>query len=533
MCHTVPGMTSDTSDTNAESQNHIPSTTGQKTSEVPSLATSHSEGLTAVLSSLDATAQAELVRSGQMSARELVDAAIERIERVDGQLNSVIHRRFERARAEADALTAEDRAKPFVGVPFALKDLWSPSAGDPMHNGVKALQAAGYITPNDSWLVGRYRQAGLVIVGRTATSELGLVATTESDATGPTRNPWNTAYSPGGSSGGSAAAVAAGLVPIAHATDGGGSIRIPAAACGLVGLKVSQGRITMGPGRSENGLGVEHVVSRTVRDTAAMLDATYGPGVGDMITAPLPLRPYVHELSTPSTPLRIGFMTASPFGGADPVCVLAVTEAAQLLADLGHHVEANYPKAHDDLTTIARSFGLLWGMQAAQNLAIVGELLGREITADDVEAHTWNQATAAHSLGPLDYADALAANSRWRRAMAAWWMEQNNPYGIDGGGFDLLLTPTMSIPTPLLGDAKPDPARPETILKSTAMAIFTSFSNVTGQPAISIPLHQSLAGMPVGIQLVAAYGREDLLIRTAAELERSTPWADRRPGIHA
>lgn len=213
-----------------------------------------------------------------------------------------------------------------------------------MHNGVKALQAAGYIAPNDSWLVGRYRTAGLIIVGRTATPELGLVATTESDATGPTCNPWNTAYSPGGSSGGSATAVGAGLVPIAHATDGGGSIRIPASACGLVGLKVSQGRITMGPGRAENGLGVEHVVTRSVRDTASMLDATCGPGMGDMVTAPLPLRLYVDELSRPTVPLRIGFLTASPFGGADPVCVLAVTEAAQLLEDFGHHVEANYPK---------------------------------------------------------------------------------------------------------------------------------------------------------------------------------------------
>jgi amidase len=485
------------------------------------------------LSLLDATAQAALVRSGELSARELVDAAIERIERVDGQLNAVIHRRFERARAEADAITADDRTKPFIGVPFALKDLWSPSAGDPMHNGVKALQAAGYTAPNDSWLVGRYRQAGLIIVGRTATPELGLVATTESDATGPTRNPWNTSYSAGGSSGGSAAAVAAGLIPIAHATDGGGSIRIPAAACGLVGLKVSQGRITMGPGRAENGLGVEHVLSRTVRDTAAMLDATYGPGVGDMVIAPRPLRPYVDELSDQPAPLRIGYMTASPFGGADPVCVLAVTEAAQLLEDLGHHVEPNYPKAYDDMSAIARSFGLLWSVQAAQNLGIIGELLGRDITAEDVEAHTWNQATSARTLGPLDYADALAVNSRWRRAIAAWWMEANNPFGVDGAGFDLLLTPTMSIPTPLLGEAKPDPARPETLMKNTSMSIFTAFCNVTGQPAISIPLHQSLAGMPVGIQLVAAYGREDLLIRTAAQLERSTPWANRRPVVHA
>ena len=485
------------------------------------------------LSLLDATAQAALVRSGELSARELVDAAIERIERVDGQLNAVIHRRFERARTEADAVTSQDHTKPFVGVPFALKDLWSPSAGDPMHNGMKALQTIGYTAPKDSWLVGRYRQAGLIVVGRTATPELGLVGTTESDATGPTRNPWNTAYSAGGSSGGSAAAVAAGLVPIAHATDGGGSIRIPAAACGLVGLKVSQGRITMGPGRAENGLGVEHVVSRTVRDTAAMLDATCGPGIGDMVTAPPPLRPYVDELMDQSTPLKIGFLTASPLGGADPVCVLAVTEAAQLLEGLGHHVEANYPKAYDDMITIARSFGLLWSVQATQNLGLISELLGREVTSEDVEAHTWNQTTSARSLGPLDYADALAVNSRWRRAIAAWWMEANNPYGVDGAGFDLLLTPTMSIPTPMLGEAKPDPARPETIMKSTSMAIFTAFCNVTGQPAISIPLHQSLSGMPVGIQLVAAYGREDLLIRTAAQLERIAPWADRRPAVHA
>src|SRR6266511_4019744 len=245
------------------------------------------------LAFMDATAQAELVSSGQASPRELVDAAIQRIEKLDGELNAVVTRLFEKARAAADG---ELPPGPLRGVPFLSKDLGALSRGDPYASGVKAARREGYVADHDSVVTERFRAAGLVCLGRTNTPELGLVPTTESEAYGPCHNPWDPGRSTGGSSGGSAAAVAAGMVPVAHASDGGGSIRIPASMCGLVGLKVSRGRITLGPAGDESGLSVQHVVSRSVRDCAAALDVTAGPGPGDMAMAPPPSRPYVEEV---------------------------------------------------------------------------------------------------------------------------------------------------------------------------------------------------------------------------------------------
>jgi amidase len=482
------------------------------------------------LSLLDATAQAELVRSGEVTPLELVEAAIERIERVDPQLNAVVHRRFEKALEEAKGPLPDG---PFRGVPFMVKDLWSSTAGDPMHNGVRAMKEANYIAPDDTWLIARYRRAGFVIVGRTATPELGLVATTEAEINGPTKNPWNTAFTPAGSSGGSAAAVASGMVPIAHATDGGGSIRIPASACGLVGLKVSQGRITMGPGRFESGLGVEHCVSRSVRDSAAVLDATHGPGAGDQIIAPPPSRPYLEEIEAEPQRLRIGFTTMTRFGAADPGCIIATTEAAELLDALGHHVEPNNPAVLEELGEVGRHFGVLWAMQARQNLDLMGRLLNRELVEGDVEAMTWAMVKQSEQLGPYDFAKSLALLATFRRSMAKWWAPTDGSWGIDGQGFDLLLTPTTSITTPMLGDLVPHPDHPERLLANARMSAFTSMANVTGQPAISIPLEVGLNGLPQGVQLIAAYGREDLLLRTARQLEQASPWAQRRPLVHA
>src|SRR5690242_4084348 len=255
---------------------------------------------------LDATAQADLVRKGDVSPLELVEAAIARIEKVDGELNSVIHRTFDKAVAAATSDDLPDG--PFRGVPFLVKDLYAASAGDPMHNGTRVLRDANYIAPDDSWLVRRYRDAGFVIVGRTNTPEFGLVPTTEPVAHGATHNPWSLDHTPGGSSGGSGAAVAAGLVPVAHASDGGGSIRIPASMCGCVGLKVTRGRITMGPEGDESLVSVNHVITRSVRDSAAALDATQGPGTGDMTVAPPPFRPYVEEVGVDPGRLRIGLL---------------------------------------------------------------------------------------------------------------------------------------------------------------------------------------------------------------------------------
>ncbi len=265
---------------------------------------------------LDATAQASLVRSGQVSPLELVDAAIARIERGNPALNAVIHQRFEQAREEARGTLPDG---PFRGVPFLLKDLDGYSAGDPYHAGNRALAQAGYRAPVDSHLTTRFRQAGLVILGRTNTPEFGLMPTTEPLAKGPSRNPWNIAHSAGGSSGGSAAAVAAGFVPLAHAGDGGGSIRIPASFCGLVGLKPSRGRHSLGPeaGEAWGGLVSRMALTRTVRDCATALQAIQGEMPGDPYTAPLPVRPYPDELLAPGARLRVGFTLTS----ADASCV--------------------------------------------------------------------------------------------------------------------------------------------------------------------------------------------------------------------
>ena len=292
---------------------------------------------------LDATAQAALVHAGEATPAELVEAAIERIEAGNPALNAVVTETFDRAREAAASAALPDG--PFRGVPFLVKDLWALTEGDRCTNGVLALAPAGWRAPIDTTLVGRHRAAGLVILGRTNTPELGILPTTEPMAFGPTHNPWDLDRSPGGSSGGSAAAVAAGLVPAAHASDGGGSIRIPASCCGLVGLKVSQGRTTLGPLRDESGLGVEHVVTRSVRDAAALLDATCGPGVGDTVIAPAPIRPYLAEVGADPGRLRIGFLSASTRVPTHPACVRAVELAAALLESLGHHVEAAHPDA--------------------------------------------------------------------------------------------------------------------------------------------------------------------------------------------
>ncbi|CAM9906910.1 unnamed protein product, partial [Phaeothamnion confervicola] len=314
---------------------------------------------------LDATDQAELVRSGQVSPIELLEAAIERIERIDPALNAVVIRWFDHAREIA---TSDLPDGPFRGVPFLLKDLWAHFEGQTLTNGNRALRSAAPISPADTTLVSRFRTAGLVIAGRTNSPELGSLPVTEPEAWGPTRNPWNTRVTPGGSSGGAAAAVASGMVPFAHASDGGGSIRIPASCCGLVGLKPSQGRITLGPFRDESNLGVELCVSRSVRDTARLLDAVHGPGVGDTVIAAAPLRPYVDELGVDPGSLRIGLLDRHPFGhDVHPECATAVRNAAALLASLGHFVEPGFPAALAN-PEFGRRFGAMWATNMGVSL---------------------------------------------------------------------------------------------------------------------------------------------------------------------
>ncbi len=465
---------------------------------------------------LDATAQAELVRRGEVTPSELVEAAIERVERYDPALNAVIHRRFEQARTEA---TGDLPDGPFRGVPFLVKDLFAPSAGDPMHNGMAALRDAGVRAPLDSTLVGRQRAAGLVTVGRTNTPELGIRPTTEPDAFGPTANPWDRDRSPGGSSGGSGAAVAAGMVPFAHASDGGGSIRIPASCCGLVGLKTTQGRTSLGPIGDESGLSVQHAVTRSVRDTAALLDATAGPGVGDTVIAPAPFRPYAEEVGADAGRLRIGFMASNPRGKLDPECEEAARVTAALLADLGHTVEETHPTAMEDEGMVG-VFTVLWATNVRAVMTATGQMLGKELGPEDVEPLTWALAEQAQTFTAADHLLALAASAHFRRSLQQWWAD----------GHDLLVTPTLAGLPPRLGEMAQNPAEPLAPFGVAADLVpFTPALNVSGQPAISLPLHWSAAGLPVGVQLVAAYGREDVLIRVAAQLEAVRPWADRHP----
>lgn len=478
------------------------------------------------LAFLDAIAQAELVRQGKIKPLELLDAAIARVEKLNPTLNAVITPLFAKARAQALSPTLPDG--PFRGVPFLLKDLGCHSAGDPYHEGMRFLRNLGWIAENDTYMAAKLRAAGFIFLGKTNTPELGSLPTTEPQAYGPTRNPWDTNRSTGGSSGGSAAAVAAGMVPVAHANDGGGSIRIPASECGLVGLKPSRGRVSWGPecGELWHGLAIEHVVSRSVRDTAAILDVVAGPMPGDPYFAPPPARPFCEEVRADPGHLRVGLMTRAP-GGTVAVhadCVTAATEAARLLESLGHRVEESHPVALDDTQErLTHTWTLVTSWIAAE-LAQWSKTTGKPIGPNDVEPLNWTMAEIGRRRTAAQYIEAVAWLQTDTRRIARWWEE----------GFDLLLTPTLAEPPPLLGQFVSPPADPLAPARRTAEVIpFTPPFNVTGQPAISLPLYWNADGLPIGVHLVAAYGREDLLIQVAAQLEQARPWANRHPLIHA
>ncbi len=480
---------------------------------------------------LDATDQAALVAKGEVGPTELLEAAIARIEAIDPQLNAVTIRWFDHARevAAGSAQNGPFRGVPegpFRGVPFLLKDLWAAYAGQPLTNGCAALKAVMPRSPADTTLVARFRAAGLVTAGRTNSPELGSVPTTEPVAWGATHNPWDLARTPGGSSGGSGAAVAAGLVPIAHATDGGGSIRIPASCCGLVGLKPTQGRISLGPLRDESNLGVELCLSRSVRDTAALLDAVHGPGVGDTVIAPAPGRPYTDEVGADPGRLRIGLLDHHPFGHpVDGACAQAARATGALLESLGHIVEPGFPAALAN-PDFGRRFGAMWATNMGVSARRIAAQLGRDLVPGDLELVNQVQADFAASVNGVDYAFALAANVEFRRAVQQWWAD----------GWDLLLTPTLGEPPPVLGSFANDPANPTAPMERSAPFVpYTPAFNASGQPAISLPMHWMTTDegttVPIGIQLVAAYGREDVLLRVAAQLEAAQPWAHRRPPI--
>ena len=475
------------------------------------------------IAALDATAQAALVRDGEVTPLELVDGAIARIERLNPNLNAVIHRSFDRARREA---AGDLPAGPFRGVPFLLKDLGAGNlAGDPIHWGTRFLRDAGYRAPTTSYLVEKFRGAGLVIVGRTNVPELGAWTTTEPEAYGATRSPWNPERSTGGSSGGSAAAVASRMVPVAHASDGGGSIRIPASECGLVGLKTSRGRISLGPDTAEmwEGMAVEFAVSRSVRDTAVLLDAVAGAMPGDPDATPPPVRPYREDVGRPSGTLRVGLLDRSDRVAVHPNCAAAVETAGRVLEALGHRVEIEHPPPLED-AAIGMAIVQIITASQARMIDAFGQAIGRELVAADMDCDNWAITEMGRRLTASEYLAALEVKNRFTRAMAGWW----------AAGFDLLVTPTLPEPPPRLGELVPDPAAPlKGWTRAGELVTFTLPFNVTGQPAISLPLHWTTDGLPVGVQLVAAHAREDLLIQVAAQIEEAHPWAGRRPSISA
>lgn len=473
---------------------------------------------------LDATAQADLVGRGELTPVELVEAAADRIERCQPELNALTTNRIDRALDDARSTALGDG--PFRGVPFLIKDLSCTMADEPAYEGTAALKDLGHTAEADCSLTQRFKAAGLVVMGRTNTPEFGIMPTTEPASYGPTHNPWDLERTPGGSSGGSAAAVAAGVVPFAHASDGGGSIRIPAACCGLVGLKTSRGRISVGPsgGELRYPLGVQFAVTRSVRDTAALLDAVAGPEPGDPTPPAPPIQPYRELMDVAPPPLRIGVMTTMP-GTTDsvhPDCIEAVRATAAMLESLGHHVEDAYPAAFDEDGRIS-AFIPLWSTKAAFDVRMVSDIVGRTLGKADFEPLTWALAERGRDVSAVDYQLALGAMQAWCRRFMQWWAD----------GFDVLLTSTLGEPPVELGVlSTPD----EPFAGFARGGPFTPYSpamNQTGQPAITLPLHQNDSGLPIGVHITADAGREDLLLQVAAQLETAMPWSDRRPPTHA
>jgi amidase len=477
---------------------------------------------------LDATAQAELVRRGEASPKELVEAAIERIERVNPQLNAVVRDRFDAARSEASGALPEG---PFTGVPLLLKDLGCHAAGEQTNYGTSFLRDASVCWPTDSYLARHFRAVGFVSLGRTNVPEFGTTVTTEPEANGPVRNPYDLGRSTGGSSGGSAAAVAAGLVPVAHASDGGGSIRIPASECGLVGLKPTRARVSQGPDIGEGWAGatIDGVVTRSVRDTAAVLDAIGRPMPGDPYIAPPLPRPLAEEVGAPVGRLRVGVLDVDPGEPylGHPQCRVAVERAGRLLEEIGCLVEPGTPDGMFD-PQFPRFFNSTIAADTSLTIAAIERVLGRPIEDDELEPRNAMYRAVGRKMTAEQYLGARVRLGVWVRRMAAWWA----PRELDGEGFDLLVTPTVGAPPPELGwFTAAGPGQEGRRINS--FIPYTAQFNVTGQPAISLPLHWTDDGLPVGVQLVAAYGREDVLVRVAAALEEAAPWADRRPRVSA
>jgi len=470
------------------------------------------------LAFLDATAQAELVRKGELTPGELLEAAIARAEKLNPTLNAIITPLYDLARQTAAGPLPDG---PFKGAPFLLKDIMAAQAGVPQACGTAALK--GHAPKRDATLTARYKAAGLVIFGRTNTPEFGLLPTTEPRLFGPTKNPWALERTPGGSSGGSAAAVAAGLAPMAHANDGGGSIRIPASCCGLFGLKPTRARNPKGPvvGDAMGGMLEEHALTRSVRDSALLLDCTSGPEPGDPYWAPPKERPYIQEAATEPGRLRIAFSAKTAAGGpVHPDCLAAMESAAKLCAELGHIVEEDAPNLRGQ-QDMGRLFTILWTAGLVGNIHAVAMVTGKKPDPADYEPLTWALYQRGLEVKAGDYLNVVAATQLWARQMAAFMARH-----------DVWLTPTLAEPPLPLGSFDVVDNKPmDAWTRGAAFVPYTPLQNCTGQPAMSVPLYWNDQGLPIGCHFVGRFGDEATLFRLAGQLERARPWAGRRPPL--
>jgi amidase len=450
----------------------------------------------------------------------LVEASLARIDEVDGRVNAFTAVDAEGALAAADEIAAADE-RPFAGVPIGIKDLFTPVAGLVMSQGSELF---GDYTPDyDSYLVRRFREAGFVIVGKTSSPELGIIPVTEPRRFGPTRNPWNLDRTPGGSSGGAAAAVAAGMVPIAHGSDGGGSIRIPSACCGLVGLKPSRGRISRGPDLGDAFLSTDGTLTRTVEDSARSLDVMAGYEPGDATWAPDPDAPFASAVGRDPGRLKIGLVTRPPIEAeVDPICERAVRDAAELLSGLGHEIiEADPPWGRESDAHLLALFTVLYAANIGLGVAFGGMVSGGEPTPDKVEKLTWEMFQRGIGQNSIEYLAAMSQLQRYTRELVAWQSQ-----------FDLLMTPALAQRPLEVGDIKPDAEDPMAEFARTGLFTpFTAVFNVTGQPAISLPLYHGEDGMPTAVQFAAPPLGEAQLLTLGAQLEAECAWAERRADL--
>lgn len=465
----------------------------------------------------DGLGLADLVRHGEVSPGDLLDTAMDRVARHNPKINAFASLFEARARRDVEAGLPQG---PFQGVPFALKDLFMQLEGEVTGNGSSFWKNA--VADADSELFRRYRQAGFAIFGKTTTSELGLGPATETQAHGITRNPWNLEHTSGGSSGGASAVVAAGILPLAHASDSGGSTRIPASCCGLFGLKPTRGRMPMGPerGESSGGFGSAHAVTRTIRDSAALLDATAGSDLGAPYGIMPPQRAWLEELKAEPGRLRIAVWSRAPKDvNMHPDCVAALEDAAVLCKDLGHIVDEVLPNI--DIAAMDRSGVIVMSASTRSLIEVRAAQLGRSPTPEDFGQAVWAQWEMANRYSASDYAAAIAVCHRAGRQLATFQAD-----------WDLILMPTLAQPPVPVGtitsaDVDERGARP----RSRAFNPFCSLANRTGVPACSVPLHWNKEGLPIGVQFLARFGDEASLFRMASQLEQARPWARRRPAL--